>query len=68
MFHRAGYAVILKCNLCGTIGSATFKEKEDAPHLREDLKRQIVRIEGKFRPGIGRDPNIYCSQCGKPVV
>ena len=69
MFHRQGYAIPLRCVRCGTIGNATFKKKdEDSPPDRVDQTRELLRIEGKFRPGIGRDPNIYCIVCGKPVI
>jgi hypothetical protein len=67
MARRQQYATALKCDRCGTAGSASFEENDGDDSNQGDLGQELLRIEGKFRAKAGRSPIIYCLRCGEKV-
>jgi hypothetical protein len=67
MARRQQYATALKCDRCGTAGSASFEENDGDYSNQGDLGQELLRIEGKFRAKAGRSPIIYCLRCGEKV-
>jgi hypothetical protein len=64
MARRERYEAALKCERCGTEGSATYEGNQNPVHNTGDLRRELLDIAGGFRAGKGRDPSIYCTHCG----
>ena len=65
MVLRAQYATALKCDRCGTTGSASFAENDDESN-QGGFSRELLTIEGKFRAEVGSGA-IYCVRCGEKV-
>jgi hypothetical protein len=49
MARREQYATALKCDRCGTTGSASFEQNDRDDSNQGDLGRELLSIEGKFR-------------------
>ncbi len=58
MARREQYAIALKCDRCGTTGSAAFEENDDESN-QGGFSRELLTIEGKFRAEAGHGPTIY---------
>jgi hypothetical protein len=56
MTRRQQYAAALKCDRCGTTGSASFEKNDGDDSNQGDLGQELLRIEGKFRAEAGRSP------------
>ena len=65
--QRERYTVKIRCKRCGTVGGAILLADKNTAYRREEPSRELLRVEGKFRAGIGRDPHIYCDKCGRPA-